>query len=110
MKNLSHFQENSLKKLINDEISPIAFYLSLRQMTPADAASRVGISTGQVKKHMKPKHFRTMKLATAKKYVDVFGVPLANLFQISIQAKTGFIDPDVLEQKKTNNPFVVTIA
>jgi len=110
LKNLGHFHETSLKQLVNNEISPIAFYIILRQMTPADAAARIGISTAQVKKHMTPKFFGTMKLDTAKKYADVFGVPVANLFQISIQSKTGFIDPELLEQKKTKNPFVVTIA
>ena len=79
-------------------------------MTPADAATRIGISTAQVKKHMTPKSFGTMKLDTAKKYADLFGIPVANLFQISIQSKTGFIDPELLEQKKTKNSYVVTIA
>ncbi len=108
-KNMEHFHTRALKQLLENEISPVAFYMILREITPADVAARIGIGTSQVKKHMTPKFFETMKLATAKKYADIFGIPVANLFQISIQSKSGYIEPAVLKQNKSKNPFIITI-
>ncbi len=105
--NMEHFKEKALGQLQNNEISPIAFYMVLREMAAADVAVRIGISTAQVKKHMLPDHFKKMNLDIAQKYADIFGIPLANLFQVSI--KSGFVDPAVLQQTETKNPFVITI-
>jgi len=102
---MQHFHKNACEQLVSNKISPVAFYLIMKEMAPADAAARVGISTAAVKKHMQPAHFGDMKLSTALRYAEVFGIPLANLFQVtpefSIQAP--------VKQKKSFNPFVVTI-
>jgi len=102
---MQHFHKNAYEQLISNKISPIAFYLIMKEMAPADAAVRVGISASAVKKHMQPKYFSRMTLSTAQRYADVFGIHLANLFQVmpefSVQAP--------VKQKKSFNPFVVTI-
>ena len=102
---MKHFKKTALTQLKNNKISPIAYYLIVKEMAPADVATRVGISTSQVKKHMNPKHFGSMKLSVAQQYAEVFGIPVADLFQIA----TGDEKTDSLQQKYTNNPFVVTI-
>ncbi len=105
-KNMNHFQKSALVQLLNNETSPIAYYMILKEMAAADVAARVGISTSQVKKHMTPGHFKNMKLSLAKKYADIFGVPLANLFQIFIQPEQ---EKSVVKQIDTKNPYVITI-
>jgi hypothetical protein len=110
IKNIGHFHKKALSQVTDNEISAVAYYMILREMSPADVAARIGTSTGHVKRHMSPRFFKTMTIETAKKYADLFGIPLANLFQISTQSATGFIETPVLEQRATNNPLLVTIA
>lgn len=106
---MEHFHSKALDQLIRNEISPVAYYMILREMAPADVAARIGISAALVKKHMKPQHFKSMKIEIAQRYAEIFGIPVANLFQISKQSTSGFIDPSHLQQNNTDNPFVVTI-
>ncbi len=106
---MEHFHSKLFDQLIHNEISPIAYYIILRDMAPADVASRIGISTALVKKHMKPEHFKSMKIEIAKQYAEIFGIPVSNLFQISKKSVTGFIDPSYFKQDNTDNPFIVTI-
>ena len=100
---MEHFKKTALVQLTNNQISPIAYYMITRDMAPADVAARVGISTSRVKKHMTPGHFGTMKLSVAKQYAEVFGIPVAGLFQIA----AGDGKPDNPLQANTNNPYVV---
>jgi hypothetical protein len=104
-KKTEHFKNSALTQLLKNEISPIGFYMLLRDMAPADVASRIGINTAQVKKHMLPGHFGTLKLTIARKYAEIFGIPVANLFQVN--EKTGFVGPSIIKQNATRNPFVV---
>ena len=102
---MKHFKKTALTQLMNNKISPIAYYLVVKEMAPADVAIRVGISTSQVKKHMTPKHFGSMKLSVAQQYAEVFGIPVADLFQIAAEDEK----TDLPQQKNTDNPFVVTL-
>ncbi|MGD9200523.1 MAG: helix-turn-helix transcriptional regulator [Chitinispirillia bacterium] len=105
-KKQKHFKKTALKQLINNEISSIAYYIIIREIGIADVAVRIGVSTAQVKKHMKSNYFKNIKLELAQKYADVFGVPVANLFQIPME------DEESLNiiQTETDNPFIVTIG
>jgi hypothetical protein len=103
--NMKHFKKTAVTQLINNEISPIAYYLITKEMAPADVAARIGISASQVKKQMTPKHFGTMKLSVVQQYADVFGIPVANLFQIATDDENA----DLIQQKNTKNPFVTTL-
>lgn len=103
--NMKHFKETAFTQLINNEISPIAYYLIIREMAPADVAARIGISTSQVKKHMIPRHFGAMKLSVAQQYAEVFGIPVASLFQIAADEEKA----DLIQQNNTKNPFVTTL-
>ena len=42
-KNMDHFQKTALVQLLNNETSPIAYYMILKEMAAADVAARVGI-------------------------------------------------------------------
>ncbi len=106
-KNRNYIIKDALKQLLNNEISPVGFYMLILNMAPAEVASRVGIGTSQVKKHMKPDHFGKVTVGLAQKYADIFGIPVANIFQVSTE--TGIINQNSIQQEKTKNPFIVTV-
>ncbi len=95
-----HLQKQALDRLSRNEISPVAYYMLLRGLAPAEVAARAGLSAGRVTKHMKPRFFETMRLATALKYAEIFGITPADLFQINRQ------ENQEQERLETSNPFV----
>ena len=98
----NNLQKDCLKRLCKGEISPVGYYMVLVNISAADLASRIGISASKVLKHQKPEHFSKIGLPLLAKYSEVFGVPVANMFQVLIQDENGTI-----QQKKTENPMVV---
>lgn len=96
-------EADCLAKLCDGEISPIGYYMTLINISEADIGSRVNISARKVRNHKDPKHFAKIGLPLVKRYAEVFGVPVANMFQI--------LTPKNLEtkicQQKTQNPLVV---
>ena len=98
-----HLEENCLEQLRKGEISPIGYYMILVNISAADLASRLGISTAKVKKHQSFQHFQKLGLPLLKRYAEVFGIPVANLFQVIVLSK------QTLSTRftKTNNPLVV---
>lgn len=102
-KKMKHFRTTALNQLKNNEISPVAFYMILREMGAGDVAARVGVSTAKVKKHMKTEYFGNISLKLARRYADVFGVEVAQLFQIPTE------DTLPVRPVKTNNPYVIIL-
>jgi hypothetical protein len=99
-----HLEKQCLERLCKGEISPVAYYMLLNNIAAADLALRSRTSVSNVKKHMQPAHFAKIGLPLLKRYADVFGVPLANMFQVVVQNPEGSIT-----FSKTDNPLVVTV-
>jgi len=97
-----HLEEDCLRRLTRGEISPVAYYMILTNISPADCALRVGTSVSKVKKHMNPAHFAKMDVQLLLRYAAVFGIPPANMFQVI----TGGPGCGIV-LKKTENPMVV---
>ena len=95
-------ENEAISQLTMGAISPVGYYILLLDMTPADVARRVGISVRRVKKHQLPDSFGRITIALLKRYADVFGVPIASLFNLTVHNK-----PLRIVYKKTLNPFVV---
>lgn len=91
-------------KLCKGEISPVGFYMVMINISAADLAKRIGISASKVRKHQDPIHFEKISVKLLAKYADVFGIPVANMFQV-IPPSNGTIS---IHQKKTSSPLVVT--
>lgn len=91
-------------RFVAGEISPVAYFMTLRDMAPADVAARVGVRTRTVRKHMLPAHFRNMKLSMAVKYADVFGIPVAQFFKVPSQSGSGSPAPADTAAKKIDCP------
>ena len=98
-----NWERECFEKLTSGEFSPVAYYIRLKDMSPADVAMRVGVSKGAIRKHMVPEHFAKVTVETARRYAEVFGVPLADLFQVPIEREDG----TTVVHEATNSPFVV---
>ena len=76
------FRRDCLRRLEAGEISPVAYFSLILDLAEADLAARVRISRRAVRRHLTPAGFGEVDLRLASRYAEVFGVPLANLFQV----------------------------
>ena len=76
--------EASLKEqLRRREISPVAYYMTLTDLSVAETAARVGISQRKVKKHMQPGNFVKIPPAVLDRYAVVFNVSAAAMKELN---------------------------
>jgi len=99
---LSHVQQDSMRRMRDGEISPVAYYMILIEIGEGDLAARVGISRRRLRRHMTPCGFRKVTLRALRRYADVFGIPVANMFQVIVPAEGVRV-----KQEKTSNECVV---
>jgi hypothetical protein len=100
----NHLTQNTIDRLRKGELSPVGYYMIMVNISAADLAKRIGISARKVSKHREPAEFSKIQISLLCKDAEVFGVCVANMFQILIPSAnaTTFL------QKKTPNPVIVT--
>ena len=76
------YRLDCLRRLEAGEVSAVWYYQQILDMAEADLAARVRVSRRAVRRHMTPAGFGEVDLRLAARYAEVFGVPLANLFQV----------------------------
>jgi hypothetical protein len=96
-----NLEKEYLAKVIKGEISPIAYYMTIEELTPSELASRVKIPARRVKKHLVPATFGTATVDELKRYCGVFGVPLSSMLLAVVAAKKGVS----VTEKQTGNPY-----
>ncbi len=69
-------------RVLNNETSPLEYYMELHKMDIPILASYVGLWQWQVKRHFKPSVFRKLNLKKLQKYADVFEVSIEELKNI----------------------------
>lgn len=74
--------EETVEKVKNDQVSPIAYYMQKNLMDISLLAKYAGKWTWQVRRHMKPSVFRKLDKQMLEKY--------AGIFNITPQELTGF--------------------
>ena len=99
---IRHIHEECIEKLRKGEISPVVYYMLLNNMTTADVAVRVGISRAKVKKHETPAGFARAPVEVVRRYADVFGISMANMFQVIVPQEKDIS----IASKKTGNPYL----
>lgn len=97
-----NLQIECFEKIRNGEISTVAYYMLLNNMTAADVAVRAGVSVSKVKKHERPAGFAKASVDLVRRYADVFGISVANMFQLVVPKEENFS----IASTKTANPFV----
>jgi hypothetical protein len=71
-----------LEELKAGKISPLAYYKDLVEIGEGDLACRIGISRRKLRFQMTPAGFAETDVATLERYATVFGIPVAQLFQV----------------------------
>lgn len=72
------------KRVINNETSPIEYYMEFHKMDLQILASYVGMWKYRVKRHFKPKVFQKLSKNTLQKYADVFEISIEQLNNIEL--------------------------
>jgi transcriptional regulator with XRE-family HTH domain len=112
------FEKELFEKVLNQEISPVARYKTLEELSLSELAARAGIPKRRVRKHLKYKYFVKATVKELQRYADVFNVPVANFFQIISTKQDGNWNighnvekaksrPLTISQEKTPNPLLV---
>ncbi|MFD2726879.1 hypothetical protein [Hyunsoonleella rubra] len=66
-------------KVLNNETSPIEYYMELHKMDLNILASYVGLWKWRVKRHFKPKVFKKLPNRILNKYAEVFDITVEEL-------------------------------
>lgn len=72
------------QKVLNNEVSPILYYMELNRMDLSVLAAYFGKWKWRVKKHFKPANFNKLSAKSLKKYADIFNISIDELKDISI--------------------------
>lgn len=70
------------ERFLNNESSPLEYYMELNKMDITILASYVGIWKWRVKRHFKPSVFKKLSQKTLEKYADVFDISVEDLKNI----------------------------
>ena len=112
------FEKVLFGKLMNREISPVARYKELEELSLPELAARAAIPKRRVKKHLIHKHFMNATVGELQRYAEVFNIPVANFFQIVSTRQDASWNmghnrevagsrPLTISQEKTPNPLMV---
>ena len=71
--------EEAKQSVANNTASPIVYFMELNKMDIGVLASYVGMWQWRVKRHFKPKVFKTLSENALKKYADAFGISVDGL-------------------------------
>ena len=72
------------QKVMNNEVSPIMYYMELNRMDISVLAAYFGKWKWRVKKHFKPANFNKLSSKSLKKYADIFNISIDELKDINI--------------------------
>jgi hypothetical protein len=71
--------EEAKQNVANNIVSPIIYFMELNKMDVQVLAAYVGMWQWRVKRHAKPKNFKTLSESVLKKYADAFGISVDEL-------------------------------
>lgn len=74
--------ETAKARVLNNELSPIAYYMELHKMDLGILASYVGFWKWRVKRHFKPSVFKKLTSKTLQKYADAFDITIEELNKV----------------------------
>ncbi|MBB4808066.1 hypothetical protein HNP38_003406 [Chryseobacterium defluvii] len=71
--------EEAKQDVANNLVSPVVYFMELNKMDLSVLAAYVGMWQWRVKRHTKPKVFKTLSEKVLKKYADEFGITVDEL-------------------------------
>ena len=72
------------QRVLNNETSPIEYYMEFHKMDPSLLGSYVNMWKCQVKNHFKPKVFQKLSKKVLQRYADVFEISIEQLKNIEL--------------------------
>jgi hypothetical protein len=81
--NINEKVEETKQKVINGQLSPIAFYMEKNIMDVGLLSKYMGLWRWTVKKHLKPKHFNKLSTDQLAQYADIFNITIEQLTDIN---------------------------
>ena len=76
--------EAARQKVLNNEASPILYFLELRLMDMTILASYTGFWKWTIKKHLKPAAFKNLSQQKLQQYADAFNVSVEELKTMNV--------------------------
>ncbi len=71
--------EKTKKRVLNGELSPLAYYMEKTIMTPRRLAGMAELPVRKVKRHLKPKGFKKLKEEQLQVYANIFEISVDEL-------------------------------
>ncbi len=71
--------EKARQHVVLNKVSPVIYFMELNKMDLSVLAAYVGMWQWRVKRHTKPKIFKTLSDTILKKYADAFGISVEEL-------------------------------
>lgn len=71
--------EEARRRVLNNESSPIEYFMYRRLMDPAALAQGMGIAVWRVRRHLKPEVFRKLDEKLLKAYAKIFNIDVEEL-------------------------------
>ena len=96
------------EQVVNNQTSPVYYYMTLQEIGIGDLASRVGISKRKLRKHFEPKYFEKLSLKVLKNYATIFDVPLVSLIQLVVVHQQDQQKIDIEHMNTKNDCFIIT--
>jgi hypothetical protein len=96
-----NLEKEYLEKVKTGEISSIAYYMTMEELTLSELASRVNMPERRVKKHLDPRNFGKLSVEELNRYCEVFNVPFAGMFHLIVADRGGI----KIREEKTGSPF-----
>jgi hypothetical protein len=75
---------NAKQKVLNNEASPLLFFMELRLMDLSIVADYTGFWKWQIRRHLKPEVFRKLSAKDLKKYAEAFNVKVDELKSMDV--------------------------
>ena len=79
--------EAARQKVLNNEASPILFFMERRLMDLGIVAAYTGFWRWRIKKHMKPASFNKLSDKQLKRYAEAFNVSVEDLKTMNVHAE-----------------------
>ncbi|HVM88366.1 MAG TPA: hypothetical protein VMT76_09265 [Puia sp.] len=76
---------NAKHKVLNDEASPLLFFMEWRLMDIPIVSAYTGFWKWRVKRHMKPHVFKKLSEKTLQRYADAFNISIEELKTMDIK-------------------------
>ena len=76
--------ENARKKVLNNEASPILYFMELRLMDVGIMAAYTGFWKWSIKQHLKPTVFKKLSEKKLQQYADAFNVSVEELKTMNV--------------------------